>query len=547
MTDVILRSPTAMAILWGGEGVVIYNDACRALLGRRHPGLFGSSAGLAWPEMEQLRADAVAASREGRSLSFRGRHFAADVRFGCEDAWLDLDFSPITDRGGAPAGVLAVIVEQTQRVRAEIDLRRLNATLETRVAERTEAVVSALDTLNQEIRERQAAEEALRQSQKMEAVGQLTGGIAHDFNNLLTGVIGSLELLQRRLAQGRIEEVERYVTAAMTSANRAAGLTHRLLTFSRRRPLEAKVTDLNRTLASIEDLLRRTISERIDLQMALPGGVWRLRCDPNQLENAILNLAINARDAMPEGGRLKIETGNETLGSELAKRWNVAPGQYVFVAVSDTGVGMPPDVVERVFEPFFTTKPLGVGTGLGLPMIYSFARQTGGCVRIESAPGEGTTVAIYLPRSRKDVTHSFEEPLGQEPHPSGDGRVVLVVEDEQAVRSLVMEVLQEHGYRGISATDGASALEVLRSDAHVDLLITDVGLPGLDGPRLVEAALAHRPGLKVLFMTGYARDVPAGPADCAGSMGTILKPFTMDGLLNQVGQRLAAPAATQAQ
>lgn len=533
VADMTLRAPTAMAVLWGASGVAIYNDGCRRLLGRRHPALFGSTAADAWPELAQLHADAVAAGRIGQSLSFRARHFAANGE-GCEEAWLDLDFSPIPGADGGPApGILVVVVDQTQRMRAEFDLTRLNETLEARVAERTGALASAIDTLNEEIADRQAAEEELRQSQKMEAVGQLTGGIAHDFNNLLTGIIGSLDLMQRRLAQGRLEDLSRYATAAMTSANRAAGLTHRLLTFSRRRPLDPKVTDVNRLVAAIEDLLRRTISEKIDLELAMPASVWRLRCDPNQLENAILNLAINARDAMPDGGRLRIETENAILDDDRAKRWDMTPGQYVRLAVSDTGVGMPPEVAEHAFEPFFTTKPLGVGTGLGLPMIYSFARQSGGGVRIESDVGQGATVSIFLPRCLDDGA-AADEPTEAAVHPAGGGRVVLVVEDEQSVRSLVMEVLQEQGYRGISATDGTSALEVLSSDAHVDLLISDVGLPGLDGPQLVAAALRHRPDLKVFFMTAYAREAPAAPAGFDRPIAVLLKPFTVEALLNQV-------------
>jgi signal transduction histidine kinase/ActR/RegA family two-component response regulator len=542
IAELVLRAPTAMAVLWGASGVAIYNDTCRSLLGRRHPALFGAPIGPAWPDLAQLYADAAAAAQTGRSLSFPGRHFPSNGEGGCEEAWLDLDFCPIPDGPGAPGGILVVAVEQTQRVHAERNLTRLNDTLEARVAERTEALASAVDTLNGEIVERRAAEEALRQSQKMEAVGQLTGGIAHDFNNLLTGIIGSLDLMQRRLAQGRLEDLTRYATAAMTSANRAAGLTHRLLTFSRRRALDPKVTDVNRLVASIEDLLRRTISEKISLELDMPASVWRLQCDPNQLESAILNLVINARDAMPDGGRLSIQTGNASVDDDQARRWNMVPGQYVSVAVADTGMGMPPGVVDRVFEPFFTTKPLGVGTGLGLPMIYSFAQQSQGSVRIESEVGRGTTVTIYLPRCLDGADAAADEQAGAVAHPSGAGRVVLVVEDEQSVRSLVMEVLQDQGYRGMSAMDGAAALEILKSGAHVDLLITDVGLPGLDGPQLVEAALARRPDLKVLFMTAYARDAPVGVTAEGRPISLLLKPFTVDGLLDRVRQTFEARA-----
>ena len=418
-----------------------------------------------------------------------------------------------------------------------------DALLEVKVAERTAELARALDSLNAEISERRTAEEALLQSQKMEAIGQLTGGVAHDFNNLLTGIVGSLELIQRRIAQGRIEDVDRHLAVAMTSANRAAGLTHRLLTFARRRPLDTRVTDVNRLVASIEDLLRRTISERIDVAFVTPGGVWPVRCDPNQLENAILNLAINARDAMPGGGGLTIRTGNAAIPAADASRWDVGAGDYVFLEVADTGCGMPPEVVERVFEPFFTTKPTGAGTGLGLPMIYSFARQSGGCVRVESRVSAGTSVTLYLPRTLEDAAPGSDETAGESSiQPSGEGRVVLVVEDEQSVRALVMEVIQEQGYRGISATDGASALEVLRSDAHVDLLIADVCLPGIDGPQLAKAALEHRPHLKVLFMTGYASGPTVDGAPGLPPATVIRKPFTMDALLSQIRQAFIAPA-----
>ena len=544
VADVVLRAPTALAVLWGASGIAIYNDGCRPLLGRRHPALFGSAIARVWPELAQLHADALAAARIGQSWSLRGHHFAPTDEGGAE-AWLDIDVSPIPGPEGELAGLLAVVVDQTERVRAERDLTRLNEYLEARVAERTEALATAIETLNAEIAERQAAEEELRQSQKMEAVGQLTGGIAHDFNNLLTGIIGGLDMLQRRLAQGRLEDLSRYATVAMSSANRAAGLTHRLLTFSRRRPLDPKIIDVNRVVAAIEDLLRRTISEKIDLELEMPASVWRLQCDPNQLENAILNLAINARDAMPEGGRLHIATANATLDDDRAKRWDMAPGQYVCVAVSDTGLGMPPDVAEHAFEPFFTTKPLGVGTGLGLPMIYSFARQTGGGVRIDSEVGQGTTVSIYLPRCLEEGAVAADTAAEAAAYPGGAGRVVLVVEDEQSVRSLVMEVLQEQGYRGISATDGTSALEVLKSDAHVDLLISDVGLPGLDGPQLVAAALRHRPDLKVFFMTAYAKEALSGRAALDKPIAVLPKPFTVEALLNQVRLCLDGPPSAQ--
>lgn len=328
-----------------------------------------------------------------------------------------------------------------------------------------------------------AAEEALRQSQKMEAVGQLTGGIAHDFNNLLTGVIGGLDLLQRKIAEGRTGELDRYVSMATTSANRAAALTHRLLAFSRRQPLDPKPVNANRLVTSLEELLRRTIGESVQLEIVTAGGLWQTRCDPHQLESALLNLAINARDAMPEGGKLTIETCNAHLDSAYAARSReVRPGQYVCICVSDTGTGMSKETISKAFEPFFTTKPIGQGTGLGLSMIYGFARQSEGYAKIYSELGEGTTFKLYLPRYYGDD----EDPGSEEPMPrftkaAGQGEVVLVVEDEGAVRALVSEVLTDLGYSPIEAVDGPSGLAILQSSQPIDLLVTDVGLPGLNG------------------------------------------------------------------
>jgi nitrogen-specific signal transduction histidine kinase/CheY-like chemotaxis protein len=352
------------------------------------------------------------------------------------------------------------------------------------------------------------AEEQLRQAQKMEAVGQLTGGIAHDFNNLLTGVIGSLEMMQRRISQGRPGEIERYATAAMTSANRAAALTHRLLAFARRQPLDPKPVNANKLVTGTEELLRRTIGEAIRLEIVTAGGLWQTLCDPHQLESAILNLAINARDAMPEGGTLTIETCNVHLDNAyVARQRDVRPGQYVCICVSDTGVGMTPDVIAKAFEPFFTTKPIGQGTGLGLSMIYGFARQSEGYAKIYSEPGQGTTVKLYLPRYYGESEGGDEGSPALAATPRAEhGEVVLVVEDETAVRDLVVDVLQDLGYRAIEAADGLSGLKLLQSDLHLDLLVTDVGLPGLNGRQLADAARARRPDLKVLFMTGYAEN-----------------------------------------
>jgi PAS domain S-box-containing protein len=383
-----------------------------------------------------------------------------------------------------------------------------------------------------------AAEEALRQSQKMEAVGQLTGGIAHDFNNLLTGIVGSLDLMQTRLRQGRTENVERYIEAAMTSANRAAALTHRLLAFARRQPLIPKPVDANALVVSLEDLLRRTIGEALDLDIVTAKDLWLTLCDPNQLENALLNLAINARDAMPDGGRLTIATVNVVVAALNAANPALLPGDYICISVTDTGTGMSAEVVARAFDPFFTTKPIGQGTGLGLSMIYGFARQSNGHVSIDSAPGRGTTVKLYLPRHHGEAAVYPAASIGTNIHVAS-GETVLVVEDEPVVRDVIVEMLHEQGYRVFEAGDGPSGLRVLRDEARIDLLITDVGLPGMNGRQLADQARESRPGLKILFITGYAESVAIADGFLQPGMEMITKPFDLDNLSQRIRDMVA--------
>jgi PAS domain S-box-containing protein len=390
--------------------------------------------------------------------------------------------------------------------------------------------------------ELEAAQDQLRQAQKMEAVGQLTGGIAHDFNNLLTGVIGSLDMLQRQLAKGDTSKMERYTTTAITSANRAAALTHRLLAFSRRQPLDPKPVSANRLVTGMEELLRRTIGEAVKLEIVTAGGLWQTLCDPHQLESAILNLAINARDAMPEGGLLTIETCNAHLDDAYAARQReVKPGQYVCICVTDTGVGMTTDTISKAFEPFFTTKPIGQGTGLGLSMIYGFARQSEGYAKIYSEVNKGTTFKLNLPRhygaDENEEVHGVE--LGDE-HRADRGEVVLVVEDETAVRSLVVDVLEELGYRALEAADGPSGLKILLSRRRIDLLVTDIGLPGLNGRQLADAARERRPDLKVLFMTGYAENATIANGFLDPGMSMVTKPFAIEALATRIRKMIEA-------
>ena len=386
-----------------------------------------------------------------------------------------------------------------------------------------------------DVTDQRQIEEQLRQSQKMEAVGQLTGGLAHDFNNLLTGIAGSLELLQTRMTQGRMSEIDRYVAAAQGAAKRAAALTHRLLAFSRRQTLDPKPTDANRLVTGMEDLIRRTIGPAIALETISAGGLWRTLVDPNQLENALLNLTINARDAMPDGGQLTIETANKWLDERSARQRELPPGQYVSLCVSDTGTGMTRHVIERAFDPFFTTKPLGMGTGLGLSMIYGFAQQSGGQVRIYSEVGHGAMVCLYLPRHHGN-DNGDDPPSDLEPAPRAEqGETVLVVDDEPTVRMLVAEVLEDLGYTAIEAADGVAGLKVLQTDVRIDLLVTDVGLPGgMNGRQVADAGRIERPDLRVLFITGYAENAVLNHGHLAPGMHVLTKPFSLDGLARRI-------------
>ncbi len=377
--------------------------------------------------------------------------------------------------------------------------------------------------------------EALRQAQKMEAVGQLTGGLAHDFNNILAGLSGSMELIQARVSQGRLDTVERYISAGMGAIKRAAALTHRLLAFSRRQTLDPRPVDVNRLVNDMAELIQRTVGPGIHVDVIAATGLWRTMVDANQLDNALLNLCLNARDAMPDGGRLTIETANETLDESAAAESQLKQGQYISLSVSDDGCGMKPEVVAKAFDPFFTTKPIGEGTGLGLSMIYGFARQSGGQVRLFSAVGQGTTARIYLPRH--DISDEAEPPTSMSvaPPPSGGGEVVLVIDDEPVIRMLIADVLADLGYVCLDAPDGPSGLQLLQTMGRIDLLITDVGLPGgLNGRQVADAARVTRPDLKVLFITGYAENAAIGKGRLDPGMQVAIKPFAVDELARKI-------------
>lgn len=372
-------------------------------------------------------------------------------------------------------------------------------------------------------------EETLRQSQKMEAVGQLTGGLAHDFNNLLTGIGGSLQMINTRATEGKLDDVNRYIAAAQGAVKRAAALTHRLLAFSRRQTLDPKPTNVNRLIAGMEELIRRSVGPAVHIEVVGAGGLWSTLVDPNQLENVLLNLCINARDAMPDGGRLTIETANIELDAPEAMERDLTPGQYVSLAVTDTGTGMTSDVVARAFDPFFTTKPIGAGTGLGLSMIYGFAKQSGGQIHIASKVNKGSSMCLYLPRHEAEERAQDSAVKHREAPAKGAGEIVLVVDDEPTIRMLIAEVLEDHGYAVIEASDGPSALRVLQTPARIDLLVTDVGMPGgLNGRQVADAARSIRPKIKVLFITGYAENAVIGKEQLDKGMAIVAKPFEMD-------------------
>jgi PAS domain S-box-containing protein len=420
----------------------------------------------------------------------------------------EFKFNPLSNAAGERIGAFQFVYDVTDRIENEDQLAR--------------------------------TQEALRQSQKMEAIGQLTGGIAHDFNNLLTGIIGSMDILRRRITAGKYEDTQRFMDAATTSANRAAALTHRLLAFARRQPLDPKPTRVNKLVRGIEDLLERTLGERVRTTTDLAEDLWPTRTDANQLENALINLAINARDAMPDGGRLNIATRNESVDVALRVGEDIIqPGDYVVISVSDTGQGIAPDVIGKVFEPFYTTKPLGEGTGLGLSMIYGFVKQTRGHIRLESELGRGTIVSLYLPRHLGEIDGG--EGREGRPAPKGEGETVLLVEDDPSVRLLIGEVLRDLGYACIEAHNGQTASPVLTSNARLDLMITDVGLPGMNGRDLARLARTHRPDLKILFVTGYAEHVTGGEELLEPGTALVTKPFTLDALGFKIREMLAAP------
>ena len=495
---------------WFNDQVYAYAGAAR-----------GALDGAGWTDIVHPEDLARAEERWAEALA-TGANYETEFRLRRADGqwrWHLARAAPIRQADGTVTRWIGTNTDIQDQKEVAAALADINATLEERVAERTQQL--------------RRAEEALRQSQKMEAVGQLTGGIAHDFNNLLQGITGALEMVHRRIAAGRADDTERFLKAAQESASRAAALTHRLLAFSRRQTLDPRPTDVNRLIHSMEDLLSRTMGPAIEMNVASSADLWPARVDPSQLENALLNLSINARDAMPDGGRLTIETRNIGLDERAGFERGVPPGQYVKLSVCDTGTGMEADVKSRAFDPFFTTKPIGKGTGLGLSMVYGFVRQSGGQIRIESELGKGTAMRLYFPRYSGEAAE--RESAGSPPIERGLGETMLVVDDDPTVRMLIADVLSEGGYRILEAADGPSALRILQSTQTIPLMITDVGLPGgLNGRQLADAARELRKDLKVLFITGYAENATLGEGQLERGMEILTKPFAMPTLANKV-------------
>ena len=442
--------------------------------------------------------------------------------------WIEANGRVDLAEDGTPLTLPGVVIDvesrrsvEAERDRATAALRALNETLEQRVAERTVELIQA--------------EEKLRQSQKMEAVGQLTGGLAHDFNNLLAGISGALELTGLRIAQGRWQEVDKYISTAQGAAKRAAALTHRLLAFSRRQTLDPRPTDVNVLMEGMGELIQRTVGPSITVDTLGASGVWPTLVDASQLENALLNLCINARDAMPHGGRIRIETANVCVDAATASAHDLTEGEYLTLTVSDTGTGMTPEIMAKAFDPFFTTKPIGQGTGLGLSMIYGFAKQSGGQARIASQVGRGTAISLYLPRYQGQAIEADPELDSTSATPAERGETILIVDDEPSVRTLLMDVLGGLDYSLIEASDSITGLKILRSDVHIDLLITDVGLPGgMNGRQMADAGREVRPALKTLFITGYAESTIIGDNSLGPGMQVLTKPFAIDTLTARV-------------
>jgi PAS domain S-box-containing protein len=530
------QAPGFIAVLSGPEHrFTMVNEAYRTLVAARD--VVGRTVAEALPEVVEQGfvrlLDQVYASGEphiGRGAPVHLQHGPDGV---LTELYLDFIYQPIVAGDGVTSGIFiqghdvteqhetekAILAEVADRRRAEEALQALNNTLEQRV--------------HDEVHARSKVEEQLRQVHKMEAVGQLTGGIAHDFNNMLAVIMGGLNLVQRKLARGETD-VDRFIEGAIDGAQRAATLTQRLLAFSRQQALSPEPLVINKLVAGMSELLIRTLGEQVKVETVLAAGLWQVRADPAQLENAILNLAVNARDAMPGGGRLTIETMNAFVDDAYAQEYAIEAGQYVLIAVADTGAGMAPEVIAKAFDPFFTTKGAGKGTGLGLSQVYGFVRQSGGHVKIYSELGVGTSVKIYLPRLYGEAAATEQAKRLATVHRGLRSEIILVVEDEERVRALSVEALRELGYGVVEASGPSQALRMLDEGQQVTLLFTDVVMPDMSGRQLADRARGKRPNLKVLYTTGYTRNAIVHNGMLDPGTNLLTKPFSIEELAGKI-------------
>ncbi|MCO5396916.1 response regulator [Ralstonia soli] len=540
--QMVLASPVPLVMMWGRQGHMIYNDAYAEFAGGRHPYLLGCPVELGWPEVADFNRHVMDVCLAGGTLSYRDKELVLLRNGRPEDVWMDLYYSPLPDDHGAPAGVLAIVVETTERVTTERErqvaeqaLRQLTETLEQRVADALSA--------------RAEVEAQLRQAQKMEAIGNLTGGVAHDFNNVLQVIAGNLQMLSVE-APGSTR-VQHRIAAATRAVQRGATLAAQLLAFARRQQLSPAVISPAQLIQGMSEMLHRALGEAVKVETHLASDLWNVLADRNQLENALLNLAINARDAMRGGGVLSITASNVTLDSAQAQgREELAPGDYLVFSVTDTGVGMPPEVVEHAFEPFFTTKPDGHGTGLGLSMVFGFVKQSGGHVTIRSAVGLGTTVQLYFPRCLEAApadtadTADMHTPIVT---PMGGRETILVVEDDTDVRLTAVDMLTQLGYRVLTAANGEAALELMNNGTPIDLLFTDVIMPGpIKGGELSMRAAQRVPPLPVLLVSGYTRDEVMHNGRLPPGVTLLGKPYRRDDLARAIRSMLDNDTAAHA-
>lgn len=520
--QMMLASPVPMVMLWGRLGYMIYNDSYSVFAGGRHPYLLGTPVELGWPEVADFNRHVVDTCLAGGTLLFNNKDLVLLRNGKPENVWLDLYYSPVAGDNQQPAGVLAIVVETTEHVHSERLRQELTHNLEQRVAA--------------EVQARSAAEDQLRQSQKLEAIGGLTGGVAHDFNNLLQVIAGNLHLLARHEPDNA--QVQRRVAAAIAAVERGAKLSSQLLAFARRQPLSPAVYNPQRIYAGLGELLQRALGETIHIDVQLPQDSWCINVDRNQLENALLNLAINARDAMKGEGVIRITGENIILNPADCAGKSIKPGEYVRLAVTDTGVGMPPSILKRAFEPFFTTKREGHGTGLGLSMVFGFVRQSGGHVEMWSEEGKGSVVQMYFPHSLEP--ESLEVPIDQVPH-SGGQETILVVEDNEGVRLTVVELLEQSGYTVLTAEDGDRAMLALQGGLQPDLIFTDVVMPGrLKSTDLADWARAQQPPVAVLFTSGHTRDILSSNHLLSPDIHLLSKPYSPEALTQRVRSVLTA-------